>query len=161
MSKRWKFMSTFIIGKQDNPMIKRLRLIQTPWFGLYVHFIYREDLDRDLHDHPWAFWRMVLKGSYIEAYNNNPANPSWTQPQMMVPFRPTFFPTKHSHRIVMVKPGTVSMVLVGRKSRTWGFWVPQDGVYPMHGGSTPAPVAVHAKWEDYQTYATREGVWSS
>lgn len=159
MNKRWKFMSTFVIGKQESPMIKRVRLIQTPWFGIYVHFIYREDLDRDLHDHPWGFWRMVLKGAYHEAYNIEPSNPWSAVPQMHLPFRPNFFPVEHSHRITMVQPGTVTLVLVGRKKRTWGFWVPiNGGTYPMHG-SDNHNVPLTAEWESYSSYATREGVW--
>jgi len=157
VNKRWKFMSTLVIGRQQSPMIKRVRLIQTPWFGVYIHFIYREDLDRDLHDHPWKFWRMVLKGGYHEAYNPNPESPWKVRSQTHLPFRPTFFPTDHSHRITWVKPGTVTLVLVGRKTRTWGFWVPVDGEYPYHG-IVPTAVAMQAEWESYSQYATREGV---
>jgi hypothetical protein len=103
--------------------------IQTPWFGIYVHFIYREDLDPVPHDHPWNFIRMVLRGSYIENYTVDPANgPAY--PQMILPFRPLFFPVNHAHRIVMVKPGTISLVLVGRKIRDWGFWGPSEVAPP-------------------------------
>ena len=125
---RWAFNETFIIGKQDNPMMKRWRLIQTPWFWIYVHFIYREDLDPVMHDHPWNFWRMVLRGGYIENYVTDPAS-RISHPQMILPFRPLRFPVNHAHRIVMVKPRTVSLVLVGRRLRDWGFWGPGE-FYP-------------------------------
>lgn len=130
MSKgRWAIWETFIIGKQHNPMMKRLRVVQTPWFGIYLHFIYREDLDPVPHDHPWNFWRMVLRGGYVENYLDDPASGP-ARPQMILPFRPTFFPTYHAHRIVMVKPGTISLVLVGRKVRSWGFWGPSEARGP-------------------------------
>jgi hypothetical protein len=124
--RRWALLQTFVIGKQNNPMMKRVRVIQTPWFGIYVHFIYREDLDPWSHDHPWNFWRMVLKGGYIENYSDDPSRGLFS-PQMILPWRPLWFPTNHAHRITMVKPGTVSLVLVGRKQRTWGFWRPKRG----------------------------------
>lgn len=122
---RWAVNKRFVIGTQDNPMMVRWRLIQTPWFGIYVHFIHREDLDPVPHDHPWVFWRMVLRGGYVENYFENPRH-SFGYPQVIMPFRPLRFPTTHAHRIVMVKPGTISLVVVGRKQRVWGFWGPEQ-----------------------------------
>lgn len=122
---RWGLLQTFVIGRQSNPMMKRVRLIQTPRFGIYLHFIYREDLDPVPHDHPWVFWRMVLKGGYGEVYFADPANGSGHY-QGITPFRPSRFPTEHAHRIWHVEPGTVSLVLVGPKRRVWGFWGPSE-----------------------------------
>lgn len=117
---RWGFNQRFVIGRQGNPMMERWRLIQTPWFGAYVHFVYREDLDPHPHDHPWRFIRMVLRGGYTEEYAGQKIGAVGT----LRPFRPGYFPTHARHRIVSVLPNTVSLVLVGRKRRTWGFWVP-------------------------------------
>jgi hypothetical protein len=152
--RRWGLFQTFMIGRQNNPMMKRLRLIQTPWFGVYVHFIYREDLDPVPHDHPWNFWRMVLRGGYIENYTADPTN-ELGRPQMILPWRPLRFPVDHAHRIVMVKPGTVSLVLVGRKRRVWGFWEPLpdastygDRLAAALGASITIRPA--ARWVDYR-----------
>jgi len=134
--RRWGLFQTFVIGRQGNPMMKRIRLIQTPAFGIYLHLIYREDLDPVPHDHPWTFWRVVLRGGYLEHYFDNPA----TGPYILRAQRRWElgqFPTKHAHRIVLVKPGTVSLVVVGRKERVWGFWAP---------GEDPGP----RTWVDYR-----------
>lgn len=122
MSKRWKVWSAFLIGKQDNPMMKRLRIIQTPLFGIYVHFIYREDLDRDPHDHPWVFWRIVLKGAYTEEYYPAKEYPMSTFRIHMSGRWFNKFPQSAAHRISAVTPGTVTLVIVGKKSAVWGFW---------------------------------------
>lgn len=116
---RWGFNQRFVIGKQNNPMMERWRLIQTPWFGIYVHFVYREDLDPVQHDHPWRFIRMVLRGGYTEEYTGRKIGAT----QKLRPFQPGYFPTDARHRITSVEPNTVSLVVVGRKRRTWGFWV--------------------------------------
>ncbi len=116
---RWGINQRFVIGRQNNPMMERWRLIQTPWFGIYVHFVYREDLDPYPHDHPWRFIRMVLRGGYTEEYEGRRIGSTGT----LRPFRPGFFPVTARHRITAVQPRTVSLVLVGRKCRTWGFWV--------------------------------------
>lgn len=146
---RWSLNETFVIGKQDNPMMKRWRLIQTPWFGLYVHFIYREDLDLVPHDHPWNFWRVVLRGGYGERYFSEPAVGEGRY-QAIQPFRPSRVPTSAAHRIWHVEPGTVSLVLVGRKHRVWGFWGPDENHAPR-------------TWVDYRDalgLRPTEGVWS-
>src|SRR5215472_16418100 len=116
---RWTFNSRFLIGKPGNPMMERWRLIQTPLFGIYVHRIYREDLDPVPHDHPWRFWSLVLRGGYIEHLHERPGNGQmrwvrhgrWSLHQ---------FPLHHAHRIISVRPKTVTLVLVGRKVRNWG-----------------------------------------
>lgn len=136
-SRRWGLWETFIIGRQENPMMKRVRLIQTPIGGIYLHFIYREDLDPYPHDHPWNFFRMVLRGGYEEEYIG-PVQGVWGRVR---PFRPGYVPTDARHRITAVQPGTVSLVIVGRKRRTWGFWVP-DTYHRM-------PVT---RWVDYRDY---------
>jgi hypothetical protein len=121
---RWGFWETFVIGKQGNPMMKRLRMIQTPWFGVYLHFIYREDLDPVPHDHPWNFWRFVLRGGYVEYYLEDPERGVG---RLRSPGRWKWsrVPIVHAHRITAVLPGTISLVVVGPKVRHWGFWGPE------------------------------------
>lgn len=46
--------------------LTRWRLVQTPWFGVYLHAIRLPDTDRHLHDHPWDFASVVLAGGYTE-----------------------------------------------------------------------------------------------
>ena len=98
--------------------------------------------------------RMVLRGGYIEEYL---PDPEWgpARPAIMQPWRPHWFPTKHAHRITMVKPGTVSLVVVGRKKRTWGFWRPtaDPSTYgDLMAASLGASVTLRprAEWVDYR-----------
>lgn len=121
--KRWSFNERFIIGREQNPMMERWRIFSTPWFGLYVHFIYREDLDPICHDHPWNFIRFVVKGGYVEQWLADPRS-SLPLERVIPRWHISRFPTSEAHRITNVAPGTVSVVLVGRKHRVWGFWEP-------------------------------------
>lgn len=137
VSKRWKFMSRFVVGPDDNPMIVRWRLIQTPWFGIYLHFIHREDLDRHPHDHPWTFWSFVLRGGYEEEYCPDArtsktierifSHPNTFNFLALVKRRFHKFPLRAAHRIIFVAPGTITLVLAGPKVRDWGFWLPDSG----------------------------------
>ena len=138
---RWGFNEHFIIGKQDNPMLDRWRLVQTPWFGIYVHFIYREDLDPWPHDHPWAFVSMVLRGGYVEELHDVPTS---GKSRMVHRSRWSIhrFPLRKAHRIVQTGPSTTTLCIVGPKRAAWGFY--DHGVWADYRdvlGLRPAPVA--------------------
>jgi hypothetical protein len=149
--RRWSFNERFLIGADNpaGPMLERWRLIQTPLFGIYIHFIYREDLDRVPHDHPWRFWSLVLHGGYIEERHpdiekNGPAHPDRSYRSYKAGARHSF-PLADAHRIMHVAPGTITLCLVGRKQRRWGFWVPD-------------PTRPHrSRWVDYEQYINSDG----
>jgi hypothetical protein len=139
--RRWAFNSRFLIGKPGNPMMERWRLIQTPLFGVYVHFIYREDLDPVPHDHPWRFWSLVLRGGYVEEFSADVRVHQVSESRERLAGSVHAFPLRACHRIVSVRPRTVTLVLVGRKLRTWGFysggrfvdWRDALGIRPTEG----------------------------
>lgn len=135
-------MSRKVIGRPDNPMLVRWRLLQTPWFGVYLHLIHREDLDRLPHDHPWVFWSWVLRGAYREEFHPDARLigakhghgrdvREFCSPWLALAHRWRWrrgagwahhFPLRSAHRIIGVKAHTTTLVLVGRKKRTWGFY---------------------------------------
>lgn len=68
-STEWAFMRWADIPSKQSPgqvYLRRLRVAQTPLCGLYLHWINEPDTDRDLHDHPWVFWSLILRGGYSE-----------------------------------------------------------------------------------------------
>jgi hypothetical protein len=147
--RRWAFNETFLVGRQDNPLLKRWRLVQTPWFGVYVHHLYREDLDPVPHDHPWSFVRMVVRGGYGEHHLSDPAR-GRVVVRAQRRWRLGWFPTTHAHRVVVVKPGTVSVVIVGPKRRAWGFWTPESlpNAHGLPGCSSGCQTS--RTWVDYR-----------
>lgn len=124
--KRWALMSRKVIGRPDNPMVIRWRLLQTPWFGIYLHFIHREDLDRLPHDHPWSFWTWIVRGSYDEEFFADTRRIRVGDSCVTRQTRPRWsvrrFPAMAAHRITAVRGNVTTLVLVGRKFRTWGFY---------------------------------------
>lgn len=120
--RRWSLNRRFLIGPADNPMLERWQLVKTPWFGIYLHFIYREDLDPVPHDHPWSFWSIVLRGGYHESYH---PDPRVSFASIMRAFRRGdvhHFPLSAAHRITGAQPGTTTLVFAGPKVRAWGFY---------------------------------------
>jgi hypothetical protein len=129
---RWAFLEGLDIGADNDPYLDRLRIIQTPWFGIYLHHIHRPDREGDPHDHPWWFASLVLAGSYEEDV--------W--PDKTVTF-PTWVVRKRgrwslrslnrdmAHIITEVNGPLWTLVLVGPRMSDWGFW--QEGrCIPFH-----------------------------
>ncbi len=124
-SPRWAFFRRLDIANPETGEVylRRLRLIEAPWFGVYLHRINGPDFGRDLHDHPWPFIALVLIGGYIEevAYGRTRVV-SWLNRKR----------AQDSHRIVtLFREPTWTLVFHGRRCREWGFhtsrgWVQWD-----------------------------------
>lgn len=133
-SSRWALMQRLVIGPPDSPYLTRLRIVSTPLFGVYLHRLHRPDAERDLHDHPWAFATLVIRGSYMEEFHPDPRQPTarvgrgqirrawrrWSIHRM---------PLGVAHRIIAVGNDATTLLLVGPKVRQWGFWT-RDGWVP-------------------------------
>jgi hypothetical protein len=55
-----------IKSKAGDVHFKRWQILKTPFGSIWLHAIYKADQDKHLHNHPWDFTSVVLKGSYIE-----------------------------------------------------------------------------------------------
>lgn len=119
-------------GHHDSTFFIRYDLLKTPWFSVYLHEFLRSDEDRCLHDHPWPFVTIILRGGYWEEIKA----PFYLQKEGCRPLtisrwrRPGYigrYPAEHAHRIELEpsKPKPWSLVFVGRKQRAWGFHGPQ------------------------------------
>ena len=127
-SPRWGFMLPFLVQKDGSNYLFRLRLIQTPWFGAYLHWIMRPDQDRDPHDHPWNFWSIILNGSYREVVYTDSLAEGGTYTRWSR-FSVHRMKTNQAHKITEITEPLVTLVLVGRRQRDWGFWT-EDGFVP-------------------------------
>lgn len=142
-----------VIGEDcpdKGPLMIRYYLIQTRWFGVYLHKFLRSD-ERVMHDHPWWFWSLVLSGWYAEhlpptmlgttdwAAMHGQTRRDYTQPHAepgrevhRLPGSLAYRPAKWVHRVELpcsftrnrkaVTMPVWSLVLVGRRVREWGFW---------------------------------------
>lgn len=124
---KWAFFKRYDIVDAANPekiYLTRWRLLQTPWFGLFIHKINRPDSDRALHDHPWNFVSLILKGGYDEK------RPSGITKRDVGSF--AYRRAEDLHAIVRLwEVPTWTFILIGRNRRNWGFqtekgWVPHD-----------------------------------
>lgn len=120
----------FVIGGDTDPYMLRWYLIpRNRCLNVYLHKFMRDDDDRALHDHPWWFVSLILKGGYYEVTD---ADSVLVRRAGSVAFRAAV----HRHRVVLfARAGKLlpawTIVVTGRKSRTWGFWCPK-GFVPWH-----------------------------
>lgn len=118
---KWKLWRWYDIVLDDELYLTRLNLIATPWFSVKLHWIHRPDPDRDLHDHPWAFAALILRGSYWEYESKDPANDPG-ELRWIKWFN--FKNTKTGHRISRTIGNVLTLVVTGPKDREkdWGFY---------------------------------------
>lgn len=134
-SPEWAFMRRLTIRKPDVGLyLDRWRLIATPWFGIYLHHIAAPDNDAGPHDHPWNFRTLVLRGGYQENFYPTPHvfPPGATQTdfgreQVWRRWSWHGMTTDQAHRITHLFGDTWTLVFVGRRRKTWGFFV--DGAW--------------------------------
>ena len=137
---RWGICSVHRIGTAGDPYLDRYRLLQTPWFGIYLHRIHRPDLEPDGHDHPWWFWRLVLWGAYTERFWPNKDNPGWYCTWHLRWLSMGTFRRDAAHRITWASQPVWTLVVVGRDHDEWGFW----------------PGGQYVRWQDYFAPAAGE-----
>lgn len=147
-SPRWALLERFEIPDLDDPTsnyLTRWRIIQTPWFGIYVHRFGGPDSRPTLHDHPWPFVSLVLRGGYIERR-------AYGQPGVTVRHINVKRATDVHWIDQLLRTPTWTLMLVGRRRRTWGYvdpggeWTPFDEHF--HAAEFDRAVAVRAIYDE-------------
>lgn len=112
--RRWGFWNSRVISDGVTVYMRRISILTTPWFSIKLHRIYRADQQRELHDHPWNFFSIVLWGIYVEdtIEGERPCSLwNWKRAE-----------DRHSIRSIYGGP-VWTLVFCGRPRRVWGFWV--------------------------------------
>ena len=122
----WAFARRVIA---DEGYLIRWHLIpQNRWCNIYLHRFNGPDPGRALHDHPWSFFTMVLRGGYTELipYREDPHYKTSKVVNWWAFRRAEHIHTVHVHAWHIP---TWTLVITGPKRRPWGFytrkgWVP-------------------------------------
>jgi len=135
-SPNWAILQRFEVPNLDDPRqtyLTRWRIIQTPWFGVYLHRMDGPDSRATLHDHPWTFTSIILRGGYYEAHAPQ-ASVGPIEMRCHVIGDVNRMQRYEAHFIrELVKVPTWTLMLVGRRQNTWGYWDPwRDRPAPGH-----------------------------
>lgn len=104
------------------PECPYFKLTEIGWLGFAVAIHeWLGDDDRDyLHDHGQWFVTCVLRGGYTDV-SYQPGEDQATFEKMR-PGYIRFRPAEHRHQVLWVRPGTITLLLKGRRSRRWNFF---------------------------------------
>lgn len=116
-----KIRKTVIQRHDGVNYLTRYSLLSTNIFAIKLHHIESSD-DDCLHDHPWTFISILLKGCYVEEYDKGFKGYG----RGTVLFRPA----RWKHRLIINRP-VWSLVITFRKVREWGFWT-KKGFVPWN-----------------------------
>jgi hypothetical protein len=104
-----------VIGPPGNPYLLRWILFrQGTKPRVYIHHFMRSDDDRALHDHPWWFVSILLRGSYLE---HGPGGARVRRAPSIA-----FRPLDTRHRIELLRQPVWTLFITGPRVRGWGFW---------------------------------------
>lgn len=102
-------------------------------FGLYLHYFYRGDEDRELHNHPWekSLSFILLSGYYEERKTEE----GEVKLRNIRPFTFNYITKNHFHRVIKKqnKPHIWTLFLTGKRAQDWGFWDRDTKKYTPHG----------------------------
>lgn len=126
---RWTFFRwTFT----PSGYITRLHLLKTPWFAVCLHWLNGPDPEPDMHDHPVNFLSIILRGGYCEnalEHRSGECEVDFHGPVAYVRTWCNFIKAAHIHKIVSVRPRTLTLCFMGPKVREWGFHTPIGWVH--------------------------------
>lgn len=148
-----------VIGGTEDPYLLRWYVIpRNPIVNVYVHKFMRSDDDRALHDHPWWFVSLMLRGEYDEVTAGGMKRRSAGS----IAFRPAEW--RHRVQLLAKLAGTGpagpileevpcwTLIVTGRRVRTWGFWC-QDWNHraALTGLATspPDPIERFVPWTEF------------
>ena len=121
---RWLVRTLFLtkeIRSQAGVLhFQRFRLIQTPWFAIYVHRISASDEEKHAHDHPFDFLTFLLRGEYEESWAKCP---HWSlfMKRRVRAGRWAFHDHTDVHKIKLLTPVVWSLVFAGGHKYDWGY----------------------------------------
>lgn len=113
VKKIFGFIKKTIITRGDNEQyLIRYSIFKCRWFAVKVHNLLISD-DDCLHDHPWKFISLILRGGYVEHTENGK--------RIYHPGNILVRPANFKHRLEICQHAW-TLVITFKKVRQWGFW---------------------------------------
>lgn len=131
------------LGNKDCPYAFRWT-INLKWFAIRVHQWIKTEDSRNMHDHPWDFYTLVVKGGYtdISEWPTVAAQQAAGYPIKIVDVTEIrrdklsfgsirWRPAIHKHYVEVNPGGCWTVLLTGPVVRKWGYWVKGKLVRPL------------------------------
>lgn len=113
------FLIKEIKSREGVVHFRRWRIIETPWFAIYVHGIYKADEDQHMHDHPWDYTSIILRGFFHERV---PTTPGRYESVLLSPWKCVRRKAEQFHKIEQLHtPSVYTLFFTGKRRREWGY----------------------------------------
>jgi hypothetical protein len=115
-------LKSFTIDTEGFPYLTRIYLLHI-WRkylpGIFLHYFWRGDEDRELHNHPWS-WSLsfILFGGYVEERFKD----GKVVLRDVKAGRFNFIRANDYHRVHLKNKGCWSLFIAGPRKQSWGFW---------------------------------------
>ncbi len=108
-----KVITTIEDGFEVPQLLRWYLIPRNRFFNVYLHHVVRDDIGRDLHDHPWWSFSFLLFGSLSEVTQGGGRRCGFFTIR-----KPTFL-----HRLILPpgSDGAWTLFITGPKVRQWGF----------------------------------------
>ena len=116
-----------IKSKYGEVHFRRYRLLQTPWFAIYIHKICLSDMDLDMHDHPWNFASVILEGAYHET-STYPPNFDVIHHRDCYSGDVIEHKAEDAHKIRLISNVVWTLVFTSGRNRYWGYQTRQGWI---------------------------------
>lgn len=116
--------------KRDDGQLYMMRwyLIKNKHFNLMIHKIVLSDHEC-VHDHPWNFLSLILKGGYVEHVEIPlPDGTLYKTSKIYHPLSILFRKAEHRHKLEIHQP-CWTLVLRFKVKRRWGFWTKNGWIH--------------------------------
>lgn len=110
----------FAVGGAEPYMLRWWVIPRNRYCNVYLHKFLRSDDDRALHDHPWSSVSVLLAGDLEEMYLDGDRRRLRAIAKGDIVYRSSTF----AHRLIVDKPGAMTLFITGRWVRHWGFHCP-------------------------------------
>lgn len=118
-----------VIGGLDRPYLLRWWLIpRNRVCNIYLHRFLRSDDDRALHDHPWPWCSVILRGRYVE--HTIAAGGIQLRTEHSAGSIRAHLSGAFAHRVELHDGPVWTLFATGPRYRVWGFHCPAEGWVP-------------------------------
>lgn len=138
----WKFVELFprkvdVIHTENEPYLLRFHFKHCGKLpGIYLHYFYKSDTDRHLHNHPWRrSTSLILSGGYRETRMRPEVSTKSQTIQFLLPGRINKIDEKDFHKVELLSNKTWTLFISRDRIQNWGFWV--DGKFIPHWEYNP------------------------
>ena len=102
------------LGEPECPYMTRY-VLNLYFFAIRLHIWKRSDDKRYMHDHPFSFLSIVLKGSYTDV------SPKGKDKMNFLSVR--YRKAEHRHYVHVSDKGCTTLLITSKPFRNWGFYV--------------------------------------